>query len=449
MSGWVGNGGEGQDDPYPVETMAWKLKQRLQDTEPVCMGYNGQNRKCCDNVRMCFVELRSALDGVQLAAVGNQNMHVACRTVERKLGESRQCMTSWASQCHASVNADVILRPFDDALLDMNDQQAEFCSNLPPEPTTRLNTSPIVTTRSPVPETTPSKPPTPKSSAVPPTSKPTSVSTTSPNISETTSTSPPTSKPTLTTVSTSTLPKTSVSTPRRNSATTLKPTSTMKTSTAVKPNTNVTSATSGQTVKPIETTTKTEQQTNPPFISTSASMTTTTASGQSTSGTSGSPVTQARHGEKDSQDGIIAGSSVVGVVIIALLIIAGVCLWRRRKRRKAEAGSSTDSRKIMWRLFSRNRKSGNGGSDNNDTEIYAEIDDTFRVPSNRSQINVCYESTFGDNDVIIPSSHLKPKSQVSVVTVGNSAPVLDFIRKEDDMVTSFQTERLPNKQVEA
>ena len=77
--------------------------------EMVCFLYtvhNGQTKKCCDGIRICFVHLADSFTVVRLQAIGNQDMHHACRYV---LEAHREDFVLFSSDLHTLNHQDIFI----------------------------------------------------------------------------------------------------------------------------------------------------------------------------------------------------------------------------------------------------------------------------------------------------------------------------------------------------
>ncbi|XP_053377020.1 uncharacterized protein LOC123530111 isoform X2 [Mercenaria mercenaria] len=131
--GWIAGPDDNENDRFPVDTLVKELKETVGEIDSFCQDYHGQARKCCDGIRTCFATMEESFASVKLQAVGNQNMHKACRKLSTDLGATKSCTVSWISNCHRNVNADHLAKPFHDVLGDLRTALHGHCNALPPE----------------------------------------------------------------------------------------------------------------------------------------------------------------------------------------------------------------------------------------------------------------------------------------------------------------------------
>ncbi|XP_060600538.1 uncharacterized protein LOC132753978 [Ruditapes philippinarum] len=347
--GWIDGPDDVVNDKFPVDTLVKALKSTVGEIYTFCQDYHGQARKCCDGIRQCFATMETSFSSVKLQAIGNQDMHKACRKLKTDLQATRSCTVSWMGTCHDNVNAQRLAEPFNDILADQQVILDEHCNNLPPE--------------LPGEKTKPSK-------------------------------RPWTSK------------------------------------------------------KPTDWTLEPERST---VIFTNSSTSSTTSVNNATSGFS-----KIRNETGSDNTIAIVSSAVGGLLLLCAIGLFMFILHKKRQSQNSDSGGSLEpvgKPSLFTWLFQSPRKKAR--SENNDTEIYAEIDEAFmeavyrydkekpaigrdRVSSN-SQFNMCYESSFNEGAIISSRDTLESKTttETSIVAMEPLSP-LALIRKDDDAITSFQ-----------
>ncbi|XP_053377019.1 uncharacterized protein LOC123530111 isoform X1 [Mercenaria mercenaria] len=453
--GWIAGPDDNENDRFPVDTLVKELKETVGEIDSFCQDYHGQARKCCDGIRTCFATMEESFASVKLQAVGNQNMHKACRKLSTDLGATKSCTVSWISNCHRNVNADHLAKPFHDVLGDLRTALHGHCNALPPERTTQWATTTTTTTRK-----------------TPTTTKPTSTSTTS-SSSAATETATTTTTSAATTTTTTTKPTTEVGETLTNTSqktvtadihttgqsTPLHVSSTYDPGKPRPPTDSQPSSSSGTSVATSVTVTSTSRQT--PHSNVSSNLLASTISTTPVLTTSSNNSDMARRQPDSGTDStiIIIFPVVGGLLLLCAISLCIFILYKRRQSKNSGSGGSLETagkpNLFKWLFPSQT----NAESVNTETEIYAEIDEAFmeavyrydkekpnvmrdRISSN-SQFNICYESNFNDDAIIAARDTIVSKTnstETSIVAMEPLSP-LALIRKDDDAITSFQIDQ--------
>ncbi|KAH3820999.1 uncharacterized protein LOC127831209 [Dreissena polymorpha] len=148
---WLGLTGSPPGDKYPVDTMVNALRDIFDSKDLIgtCISVNGQERKCCDGIRSCFVALRKAVDAAQIRGIEMQNMQKECRILDAELSASEKCVDTWTGVCDRHTNSDVISGNYQEFAGELRTTLDRHCSEQPQNVTRHADT-PTDTTTQPV-----------------------------------------------------------------------------------------------------------------------------------------------------------------------------------------------------------------------------------------------------------------------------------------------------------